>query len=47
VYLAYPAGDADIFRPDFWMHQIFSPAAPRLDPVTFRETVEGLLARAQ
>ena len=44
VYLAYARGNADLTRPDFWMHQLAVTHAPRLDAELFRERVEELLA---
>ncbi|MEX0801566.1 MAG: hypothetical protein WD379_10160 [Dehalococcoidia bacterium] len=43
VYLAYARGDADVWRPDFWMHKLAVQHAPRLDGAGFRRRVERLL----
>jgi hypothetical protein len=43
VYLAYPRGEADIRRPEFWMHQLDLAHAPRLNPSAFRQRVSALL----
>lgn len=44
VYAAYRRGNADLARPDFWMHQLAVKHAPRLDAGEFRQRVERLLA---
>ena len=43
VYLAYERGESDLFKPNFWMHQLGVTHAPRLDTAAFRQRVEGLL----
>ena len=43
VYPAYGRGNADLMRPDFWMHQLAVTHAPRLDAEVFRQRVEELL----
>ena len=44
VYLAYGRSEKAIEQPDFWMHQLRVPHAPRLDADAWRERVEGMLA---
>lgn len=36
-------GEADIRRPEFWMHQLDLAHAPRLNPSAFRQRVDALL----
>ena len=44
MYLLYPRGDVSIERPDFWMHQLNTTQAPRLDVPTLEARVRQLLA---
>ncbi len=43
VYLAYERGEADLFSPKLWMHQLGVTHAPRLDAAAFRVQVQDLL----
>jgi hypothetical protein len=43
VYLLYPRGSAAIERPEFWMHQLDTSLAPRLDTAVLFERVRALL----
>lgn len=37
VYLLYPRGEMDLERPAFWMHQLDTNLAPRLDVDVLRD----------
>jgi hypothetical protein len=43
VYLAYARGDADLFAPRLWMHQLAVQHAPHLDVQEWRSAIEALL----
>jgi hypothetical protein len=43
MYLLYPRGDVTIDQPTFWMHQIDTDKAPRLDVDVLAERALGLL----
>jgi hypothetical protein len=43
VYLAYRRGNADLQRPDFWMHQLAVDHAPRLNLGEWRSQVRRLV----
>jgi hypothetical protein len=46
MYLLYPRGDVAIERPEFWMHQLETAQAPRLDVGVLEERARALLRRS-
>lgn len=45
LYLLYPRGDPAIEQPDFWMHQLDTDKAPRLDPEVLKNRITEKLGR--
>jgi hypothetical protein len=43
MYLLYPRGDAALEEPEFWMHQLDTKQAPRLDVGVLEERARVLL----
>jgi len=44
VYLAFRRGEAKLWQPDFWMHQLAVEHAPRLELRGWRTQVEQLVS---
>jgi hypothetical protein len=44
VYLLYPRREMDLAKPAFWMHQLETDRAPRLDVAVFRDKALEVLA---
>jgi hypothetical protein len=43
LYLLYPRGDPSLEQPVFWMHQLETALAPRLEPTALHERITELL----
>ena len=44
IYLAYQRGNAELARPDFWMHQLAVEHAPRFEAGEWRRRITEMLA---
>jgi hypothetical protein len=44
VYMLYPRGEMEIGRPAFWMHQLDTTLAPRLNVDILRDRASALLS---